>query len=390
MFSLCFKCKGRNFCGRPCTIINNIRKSVEKIKHVEKNFSGTSPSIFVGRYGYPNVNVGILSPPYLDENTWMLDEPSFWYTRRFSTERVLQYRYQLINSRTVQCVKKPGRFMEIVQQIALAEKPVEAEFQLKKRPKTDIRLDKYATPIGIAAALKKVQITENPKIPHKVERITEDEMKAKEAVIELFEVTNLHHIQKIFSAGLLGLDKHLVPTRYSITAVDDIVSKNQIERIKDYPFVNQYLVFTNTYLGNRFDILLIPDVWGYEIVEAWEQNIQSDYEQYWGRKRYSDTIAGGYYAARLGVTEYLDEIKRQASVVIVRTISDSYFVPLGVWVVRETVRDAFKRKPMAFDELDKALQYISRSSGLQKRRIVENTNLLRQIIQQKKLSEFMR
>ena len=47
--------------------------------------------------------------------------------------------------------------------------------------------------------------------------------------------------------------------------------------------------------------------------------------------------------------EYLDSIKRQAGVLVIRLETPSYWASLGVWVVRESVRKALGRRKMNFD-----------------------------------------
>ena len=69
--------------------------------------------------------------------------------------------------------------------------------------------------------------------------------------------------------------------------------------------------------------------------------IAQNYEPYSGRKDYADQTAGAYYAARLGALEHLDARQRQAKVLILRDVSPEYWAPLGVWIIRETVRNAF-------------------------------------------------
>ena len=36
----------------------------------KQDFTGTAPAPFVGRFGYPTVNVGILAPPEHDDDAW--------------------------------------------------------------------------------------------------------------------------------------------------------------------------------------------------------------------------------------------------------------------------------------------------------------------------------
>ena len=73
-----------------------------------------------------------------------------------------------------------------------------------------------------------------------------------------------------------------------------------------------------------------------------------------GKKGYSP-LAGGYYAARLPALEYLIEIKRQASVFVLREITPDYWAPLGVWVVREGMRNALQNPPKKFESLEAAV-----------------------------------
>jgi len=46
-------------------------------------FYGSSPSVFVGHSGYPQVNVGIMSPSLRNPDAWLHDAPSFWSSSDF-------------------------------------------------------------------------------------------------------------------------------------------------------------------------------------------------------------------------------------------------------------------------------------------------------------------
>jgi len=90
-----------------------------------------------------------------------------------------------------------------------------------------------------------------------------------------------------------------------------------------------------------------------------EPNVISDHEFYWGRKTYAKDVAGGYYSGKLAVLEHLSKIRKQAGVLIVREIRPDYFSEVGVWKVREAIRDAMSKKPLVFDSLDYALKRIN-------------------------------
>jgi len=48
-------------------------------------------------------------------------------------------------------------------------------------------------------------------------------------------------------------------------------------------------------------------------------------------------------------------MRRQATALLVREISEKYWAPLGVWVVREVAREALLRPPRKFETLEAAL-----------------------------------
>ncbi len=70
-----------------------------------------------------------------------------------------------------------------------------------------------------------------------------------------------------------------------------------------------------------------------------DASIISDFELEKGRKKYASNITGAYYAARMEVEKFLMKIRHQARVIVFREIMGGYLVPLGVWVIRETVRN---------------------------------------------------
>ena len=60
------------------------------------HFSGASPpEIFVGRYNYPNVQAGILSPDSF-HNTEELSLPEIWHEKKFSIQDILLRRGALV------------------------------------------------------------------------------------------------------------------------------------------------------------------------------------------------------------------------------------------------------------------------------------------------------
>lgn len=402
MNDLCSRCQGKGLCGNPCPIYSKF-SILGKIK---EEFSGsTPPSVFVGRIGYPNVFAGVLAPVGNSDNSFMLDSPENWYSQKAGIHDILGFRSQMIFSRFRTRIKSPReRFLEIQQQVACSSRPCDIEVKLQKKPSLQVKFDNYSMPIANPANIDSMKLTGNPKIPPAIEKVTSDiSLGAADAVKTLYEKEILvSTIQKIFSSGLLGIkiQRKLVPTRWSVTATDDIISLELIKKIRDYPQVGEYMLFSSTYLGNHYEILLMPRQWSYELIECkfpgsvWNPNqsgnisIFSDYESVYPRKFYADSTVGGYYAARLAVCEHLDNIRKQASVFVLREVMPEYFAPLGVWVCRETCRHAFDNKPMAFENMETALGEMKKRMKVPWRDITGNSKLLKEIRTQRTLRDY--
>ena len=134
----------------------------------------------------------------------------------------------------------------------------------------------------------------------------------------------MSRIQRAFSAGTLGRRgrRKLVPTRWSITAVDDLLGKANLDRIRYLPELSEILVYSYTALDNRWLLIFLPGCYRYESIEAWYPNtlwnpssenivMAGDHEGFHGRTTYA-SIGGCYYAARLATSEMLLRVGRQA------------------------------------------------------------------------------
>lgn len=397
MQELCIKCKGRGFCGNPCRILTQLKKFQPK---VETEFSGTSPpEIFVGHYGYPYVFTGILAPAeHFDPRE--LSMPELWHAEKKSILDILNARSRMIYSRFITNTKERDKLKEKMQEVALASKPIDASFRLKKKPRIMIELDKHVAMIGNPAPLKKVTLESNITVEKKVDYLSNDtDVNSQQAILELFNSkVAISHIIRVFSAGLLGLkfQRKLVPTRWAVTATDDTISRALLENIKHYSEIQQFLVFNADYLGNYYNILLMPGCWAFEVIEISTKGyfgqgnlaVWQDYEFFEGRKKYADSVTGAYYANRLAVSEYLERIKKQASCIVFRDIREDYWAPCGVGILRETCREALQKKPEIFSSLDEALKSINSRLKLPVEFFTNKSKLLKEKKMQKRLFEF--
>lgn len=380
-----------------------LKEMTKKHPKPKEDFFGAAPNLFVGRYGYPKVNVGILSNENVNQD---YDSPKTWYNKGFDIPKIVSMRSFLINSNQKMKVKSfNDRLKDMMQEVGMAKKPVDVEVNLKKKPHYKLEVDRDITPYGPSVKLKKAQVTENPKIPTKVEKVYSDtDLKATEAVNYLSKHEfDEHYLTKLLSAGTLGVknQRKMVPTRWSITATDDMLGKKNIKKIKDYHNRTDYKLYYGHYMGNYYIIMFFPEIWSYELFEtympneAWkmdELKTFTDYEGYEGRKKYAFNTVGGYYAARLPVTEHLVNKKRQGSALLLRFVTDEYWVPLGVWVVRQTVRRTLENKPMAFGSKELMFKYarslLAKKFNYNVDRLLNRSKLLKEMKSQMKISSY--
>jgi len=176
----------------------------------------------------------------------------------------------------------------------------------------------------------------------------------------------------VLSVGALGVGGHrrLVPTRWSITAVDDTVGQYLRGRIRNAQTIGETLVWQTRYVGNDYWVVAAPGDWEFELLELkapgsiWNPDpdgqlyMAADREGYEGRTEYVDETAGAYYASRLGVLEELADRGRQAKVFVVRHATNEYWAPIGVWQIRESVRDAFDAEPAVAETFHDAVRQL--------------------------------
>ena len=256
--------------------------------------------------------------------------------------------------------------------------------------------------MGPNAQLKQVKLTENPKIHPKIEKVVSDtDLKAGEGLKILYDNKfDENTLTKLLSIGNLGLkkDRKLVPTRFSITAVDSNIGNQIADEIKQY---NQtgYLAHFGGYLGNYFLILFFPEVYSYELFETYaptfnkNKHFTTDFEPYEGRKYYAESTAGGFYACRLAILEKLKEIRRQSSVLALRFITNDYTTPLGVFVVRESVRKTLRNNPLEFGSKELMIKYaealIKKKFNINVYDLLRHSKVFGYITHQRKLTKFL-
>jgi hypothetical protein len=126
--------------------------------------------------------------------------------------------------------------------------------------------------------------------------------------------------------------------------------------------------------------------------EAWLDSkgnvgMEADYEDFRGLRNHP-SIAGAFYAARLAVSEHLNRIKRKAGVLVLREIRPQYILPVGVWQVREGIREALRGHFEEFENIERALTFACSSLSISKYEWVNNSKIYRIVKEQKRISEY--
>lgn len=372
---------------------NEVKKQLEKywityLKDNSKRFSKSTisgaspPSVFVGHYGYPKVSIGPMVPD-IHGNTSILDSPERWLGK--TLQEILNFRLSLVRgSNSIKIYDLDNRFILSLHELIMSSKPAESELNFYNKPlfyqsliSKNNDLNTEFTPFGPQAEIKSFKISSSISTNKKIEYLYSDShIKANDAIIELYKNgIEVSQINKVLSLGMLGQKnkRHLVPTRWSISATDDILSSNLVRQIELYQSIDSFKVIKYNHFSNYYSIIFIPsEVWNFEMIEAWyDKNnetkffLESDFETATFGLDHYPRIAGAYFAAKLAVLEYLTSKKRKCSVLILREIRPDYIIPLGVWQIREGIRAALRSNKdsssnsNSFSDFKTALLYAS-------------------------------
>jgi len=361
-------------------------KSVE----VGKELEGSSPpSVFIGSWDYPDVFAGpMIAPQHGD--TAIMDMPESWIPGQKTQEEIIQYRLSLVRGKhRIHAADLDNPFVEKLQEISLSASSVESDVSFAIQPR-GMSFSEEHTPFGPSAPIERFEI-ESGKWNRDLEKVYYDtDLRSAEAVLDLHRKgVPFSGIQKAFSVGTMGKDslRHLVPTRWAITACDTIIGDRLLSEVKKNPVIDTLRVHEFSSLHNNYAVILMPTGWQYEWSEAFlhvmgnEELVFSDHE---GRKKKTEysPLGGCYYTCKMAVLEALAREKKQAGAIILREALHGY-VPMGVFNVRENVRNAMLQPVREFEDIRTALGYLSGRFTLPMRRFIEEGTLLRNTIRQR-------
>ena len=379
---------------------NEIRQGIETNWHKylskyanlfsSKEIQGSSPpSVFVGAYGYPKVSVGPMLPP-VHGDTSILDVPEKWIGK--SLEEIVNFRLNLIRGiKNIPSVQCEGSYIENLQEMTMSSSPTDTEIEFVKPTTPVTSVDEQSAPFGPLGQIKNAKFS-STHANRVIEKVYYDhDLKADDAVMKLYNSgVDVSKIQKCFSIGMMGVSRKLVPTKWSITATDDIISNTLMSQILDFDIIDSFNVFSFSHLGNLFSVILFPHRWLFEMQEAWHDGITigfgNDYEDAKGIS-HPPSIAGAYFAAKLAVAEFLFKIQKQAGVLVLREIQPEYAVPVGVWQVREGIREAMKQPALIVESMGSAIELATKKMSISKNEWIREGKMLK-LIQQKTITDF--
>ncbi|MEM4677652.1 MAG: Nre family DNA repair protein [Acidilobaceae archaeon] len=397
-------CRGRGFCGLAyCPVLAKSSALLRLTPITRSNVvEGSSPpSVFVGRTGYPKVRIGPATPPETGD-TKVFDFPELWLGLKL--EEVLDYRLSMVYGWShTHVLKLDDKLVEELSFLALSSRPVDVFMVLAKPPKPRVALSEELPPMGPGSPLEKIVVKGNLTVLKPVEKVYSDiDLKTVDAVWTLYkEGVPVSHIQRLLSVGALGTRRarRLVPTRWSITAVDSILSRTLLKKVKSYEPISEIEVYLHKGYDNLFIAVLLPRVWSFEWMEAWwpgstwnpteEVVVEGDYELYDGRTDYP-SIGGCYYASMLAVLEHLEKRRKQAAVIMMREIYEGFNIPIGVWFVREMARAMFRKGPiLRTNELKEVAELINKESRLSWKRWFRASRLLKTVVFERSLDDYL-
>jgi hypothetical protein len=346
----------------------------------------TPPSVFIGSWNYPKVYAGPMITP-IHGDTSIMDTPEAWIPDQKTQEDIIGYRLNLVRGKqTVKITDLDNVFVEKLQEISLACNSIDSEAEFGSKPR-GMSFNEQHAPHGPSALIEKFDIN-SVKWDRELEKAFYDnDLKAADAVMHLHQKeVPFSSMQKAFSMGTMGIDdnRKLVPTRWSITACDSTIGNRLLREVKNYEVIDTHRVYEFSSLNNYYAILLLPQEWMFEWMEAFlhvlgkEELIFSDYEHNSAKKGYS-RVGGCYYTSKMAVLEALAREKKQSAAIILREAYQGY-IPLGVFNVRENIRSAMNEPYLEFEDMKTSLDYISSNLKLPLDKFVKQSDVLRELL----------
>lgn len=355
-----------------------------------KELEGFASSAIVGEKNYPQLKIHNIS----NEEK----ENSFFNTgdivkRDYSQVIKLKAKNILGSTEQTHIRKNNTKITEELRDIYKSKKPIEFTSAFEDELKFNkVYANRISGIIGSKNPLKSISANSNTSTSTSIEKYTAEDIKSREAIINLYEKgINEHQIINLLATGSFGINinRKLVPTRWAISAYDQTIEKHIHKKIIKNRPIEKIEIYTAKDKGNEFLIILIPDTFKAQVIEKFSGGLEMDYVDFDNKlhKKEPET-AGGFYATKIAVFEHLQERKKQASIISIRVIED-YDIPLGVVFVRETVRVAMKNKIFTSNDMKDTTDFIKYKFPKHHQYFI-SSKVLEEKRKQRKISEFFK
>jgi hypothetical protein len=89
------------------------------------------------------------------------------------------------------------------------------------------------------------------------------------------------------------------------------------------------------------------------------------------------------------VCEQLVKEQRQATAIVLREARPGYIMPVGVWQVRENVRNAMRQPPYKLNTLEMALKWIAGRFQIPLQTWISKSVLIKNALFQKRMTDYL-
>ncbi len=358
-----------------------------------KEIDGYGAGSIVGEKNYPLLNIYNVSNP--EKKSCFLND---YNTVKKDYDHIIKLKVQNIfsSNNSIHIKKINDNISKNIVDIYKSKNPVnftsefEKEIEFKK-----INISKFFGILGGENNIKSITLNQNSKTSKQIEKFTENDIKSKDAMISLYKKgINESQIINLLALGQFGVgfNRKLVPSKWANTAYDKNISDFLYDNVIRNKFIENIEFFDFSDKGNHFFIFLFPNEYCFENIEMINKNksILIDFNNFQNKligKTDPDT-AGGFFATKLAILEYLNFKQKQASIVSIRLI-DNYEIPLGVIFIRECIRSAMKINKKKFVNIEELFLYLKNENN-SIFDILSKSCAIKNMKSQKRITEYIR
>jgi hypothetical protein len=300
---------------------------------------------------------GILASTQPTEFLSIYDHPTAW--RGLDREAIFSMRRNLYRFLIPTDARSliPMHAIEALQTIALSVSPVVLGVEASTLPPRRLHSLGGQLPASPSVIVKSFEILSDPEISRVAQKITQKDIPASEAIVQLFEYDYaLEQISRLVAIGLLGKlgNRRLVPMKNAYRVAIDAYINNTILNLSDGPMSSGLRLHRAELFGDSFVIVSRPGEprVDYMHVEMKPDGITKGYSFESSQHNSSDAKSALYAAhARFPAYKDLHETKENSHMFIFHLTKDLRNNNLGPWLPRAGVQNALCTEPVLLDQV---------------------------------------